>query len=111
MHNISYHEAIELSYFGATVIHPKTIKPLQNKDISLFVKSFISPSDEGTVINNNIEYDKLIPSFIFKMNQVLLSISPRDLSFIVEDNFCEIFKISFKSKFDAKFGCKLFGLR
>jgi aspartate kinase len=91
LHNISYHEAIELSYFGATVIHPKTIKPLQNKDISLFVKSFISPSDEGTVINNNIEYDKLIPSFIFKMNQVLLSISPRDLSFIVEDNLSEIF--------------------
>lgn len=91
--NISYHEAIELAYYGATVIHPKTIKPLQNKQIPLFVKSFVSPEAEGTVINENRLSDKLKPSFIFKMDQVLLSISPRDLSFIMENNLSDIFGV------------------
>lgn len=89
---LNYLDAIELSYYGATVIHPKTIKPLQNKNISLYVRSFIEPTAKGTVINN--EYNKLpIPCFIFKVNQVLISIMPKDFSFIAEDNLEEIFKL------------------
>ncbi|MGB3948304.1 MAG: aspartate kinase [Bacteroidia bacterium] len=89
---ISYQDAIELAYYGATVIHPKTIKPLQNKKIPLYVKSFLQPEEEGTVINE-IQSQLPIPCFIFKVNQVLISISPKDFSFIVEENFSEIFKL------------------
>ena len=89
---ISFKEAIELSYYGATVIHPKTIKPLQNKGIPLYVKSFIQPKAEGTVIQESTKFDSLIPSFIFKMNQLYLSITPKDFSFIVEENLSDIFK-------------------
>ncbi len=89
--SISFKEAIELSYYGATVIHPKTIKPLQNKGIPLYVKSFIDPNADGTVIQESMENDHLIPSFIFKMNQILLSITPKDFSFIVEENLSDIF--------------------
>ena len=89
--NISYLEAVELAYYGATVIHPKTIKPLQNKKIPLFVKSFLNPEMEGTVINENAMKDALIPSFIFKMNQVLISIGAKDYSFIMEDHLSHIF--------------------
>lgn len=88
---ISFKEAIELAYYGASVIHPKTIKPLQNKRIPLFVKSFVDPSAPGTVIQESTEHDHLIPSFIFKVNQVLLSITPKDFSFIVEQNLSDIF--------------------
>jgi len=88
---ISFREAIELSYYGASVIHPKTVKPLQNKRISLHVKSFLDPSAEGTVIQESTTSDHLVPSFIFKMNQVLFSISPKDFSFIVEKNLSDIF--------------------
>jgi aspartate kinase len=89
---ISFKEAIELSYYGASVIHPKTLKPLQNKGIPLYIKSFVSPDDAGTVIQPSTQYDALIPSFIFKMNQVLMSITPKDFSFIAEDNMSDIFK-------------------
>ncbi len=89
--SISFKEAIELSYYGATVIHPKTIKPLQNKGIPLYVKSFIDPNADGTVIQESMDNDHLIPSFIFKMNQILLSITPKDFSFIVEENLSDIF--------------------
>lgn len=89
---MSYQDAIELSYYGATVIHPKTIKPLQNKKIPLYVRSFVKPDEKGTLIND--EQSQLpIPCFIFKVNQILLSISPKDFSFIVEENFSDIFKI------------------
>jgi aspartate kinase len=88
---ISFREAIELSYYGASVIHPKTVKPLQNKRIPLHVKSFLDPSAEGTVIQKSTTSDHLVPSFIFKMNQVLFSISPKDFSFIVEKNLSDIF--------------------
>ncbi|HRW22602.1 MAG TPA: aspartate kinase, partial [Bacteroidales bacterium] len=88
---LSYQEAIELSFFGAKVIHPKTIKPLQNKNIPLRVKSFVAPNEEGTIIKK-IDYKlKLIPVYILKENQILLSISPRDFSFIVEENISKIF--------------------
>lgn len=88
---ISFREAIELSYYGASVIHPKTIKPLQNKNIPLFVKSFLDPTKKGTVIQSSTEKDANIPSFIFKMNQILVSFSPKDFSFIMEDSLGEIF--------------------
>lgn len=89
---ISFKEAIELAYYGASVIHPKTIKPLQNKNIPLLVKSFIEPELSGTVIQRSTENDDIIPSFIFKMEQVLLSITPKDFSFVVEENMSDIFK-------------------
>ena len=88
---MSYREAIELSYYGATVIHPKTIKPLENKLIPLYVKSFIHPENEGTVVQKSMEYDALLPSYIFIENQILVSISPKDFSFIAEDNLSFIF--------------------
>lgn len=87
---LSYTDAIELTYYGATVIHPKTIKPLQNSKISLNVRSFINPAENGTVIRTT-NSGLAIPSFIFKINQVLINIQPRDFSFIVEDNLSHIF--------------------
>jgi aspartate kinase len=89
---ISFKEAIELAYYGASVIHPKTIKPLQNKGIRLYVKSFINPLEPGTAIQESSDYDHLVPSFIFKMDQVLMSFTPKDFSFIVEENLGEIFQ-------------------
>ncbi|WP_437919574.1 aspartate kinase [Sphingobacterium sp. LRF_L2] len=89
---LSYTDAIELTYYGATVIHPKTIKPLQNKKIALNVRSFLNPASPGTFIrstNNGLP----VPSFIFKVKQVLISIQPRDFSFIVEDNLSHIFNL------------------
>lgn len=91
LEQLSYLDAIELAYYGATVIHPKTIKPLENKNISLHVKSFVSPDAVGTVVKTNAETKPLIPSFIFKSNQVLISISAKDFSFISEDNLSNIF--------------------
>jgi aspartate kinase len=88
---ISFKEAIELSYYGASVIHPKTIKPLQNKNIPLYVKSFIDPDEKGTIIQKRTENDDAIPSFIFKKNQVLFSIMPKDFSFLIEENLSDIF--------------------
>lgn len=93
LNNVSYEQAIELSYYGASVIHPRTIQPLKNKQIPLYVKSFIAPKESGTVINNNADGGFLIPCFIFKVNQVMVSLSPRDFSFIAEDNLKEIFTI------------------
>jgi len=89
---LSYQDAIELSYYGATVIHPKTIKPLQNKDIPLYVKSFLHPNEKGTVINSQ-QSSLPVPCFIFKVDQLLLSISPKDFSFIVEENMSRIFRL------------------
>jgi len=88
---IPYNEAIELTYFGASVIHPKTLKPLQNKQIPLYVKSFITPDEEGSVIGDFGEIKPLTPLYIFKNNQILLSILPKDFSFIAEDNLQAIF--------------------
>lgn len=97
---LSYHDAIELTYYGATVIHPKTIKPLQNKNIPLYVKSFLKPKEEGTIIKDG-EKRLNIPSYIFKVNQVLISIQPKDFSFIAEDNLSDIFEMF------AKHGVKI----
>jgi aspartate kinase len=90
LEKLTYQDAIELAYYGATVIHPKTIKPLQNKGIPLYVRSFLKPDAPGTVIGN-FEKHLSIPSFIFKINQVLISLHPNDFSFIAEDNLSRIF--------------------
>lgn len=90
---IPYNEAIELAYYGASVIHPKTVKPIQNKGIPLYIKSFITPESEGSSIG---EYKTIVPEtplYIFANNQILLSILPRDYSFIAEDNLQVIFGI------------------
>lgn len=91
--HISYKEAIELSYFGASVIHPRTLQPLQRKNIPLYVRSFVDLAAPGSTIDERSENDSLIPSFIIKPGQVLLSITPRDLSFIVEENLSGIFGV------------------
>ena len=88
---ISFREAIELSYYGASVIHPKTLKPLQNKKIPLLVKSFTDPGAPGTIIDADTSNDHMVPSFIFKKNQVLFSITPKDFSFLIEANLSDIF--------------------
>jgi aspartate kinase len=88
---ISFHEAVELAYYGASVIHPKTIKPLQNLGIPLYIKSFENPSDEGTIINGEKDSDHPLHHLILKTSQALVSISPTDFSFIVEDNLRDIF--------------------
>ena len=98
LEQISFKEAIELSYYGASVIHPKTIKPLQNKNIPLYVKSFIQPESKGTIIQKRTENDDAIPSFIFKKNQVLFSIMPKDFSFLIEENLSDIFLKLSKTK-------------
>ncbi|MFM6934529.1 MAG: aspartate kinase [Flavobacteriales bacterium] len=93
--SISFKEAIELSYYGASVIHPKTIQPLQNRSIPLYVKSFLDPQSDGTIIQASSSKDHLIPSYIFKFDQALYSFTPKDFSFIVEENLSVIFgKIS-----------------
>ena len=89
--HISYREAIELSYFGASVIHPRTLQPLQQKHIPLYVRSFMDLDVPGSTINDVSESDSLIPSFIIKPKQLFISITPRDLSFMVEENLHHIF--------------------
>ncbi len=91
--NISYREAIELAYYGASIIHPKTIQPLQEKKIPLYVKSFNKPENEGSVIDENTAEDDAVPSFIFKKNRRLISISPADFSFVAETGLSRIFEL------------------
>jgi aspartate kinase len=88
---ISYSEAIELAYYGATIIHPKTLKPLQNKRIPLIVKSFNNPNAEGSIIQSEASEKSKMPCYICKPNQVLISIYPKDFSFIAEQNLSYIF--------------------
>ena len=88
---IPYNEAIELAYYGASVIHPKTVKPIQNKNIHLHIKSFVTPDAEGSVIGPFDTIKPLTPLYIFKNNQTLLSVQPKDFSFIAEDNLQTIF--------------------
>ncbi len=94
---LSYHDAIELTYYGANVIHPKTIKPLQNKNIPLHVRSFLTPDGHGTRITS-AKTPLPVPSFIFKVNQVLISVFPKDFSFIIEENLSDIFSIFHQHK-------------
>ena len=89
--NISYEEAIEMAYYGASVIHPKTLQPLKQKSIPFFVKSFINPEKAGTKIGISTE-NQLLESYILKENQVLMRIATRDFSFIAEDHISFIFR-------------------
>lgn len=90
---IPYNEAIELAYYGASVIHPKTVKPIQNKNIQLHIRSFLNPHAPGSVIGPFPTISPLTPLYIFKRNQTLLSILPKDFSFIAEDNLQTIFAV------------------
>ncbi|MDR2685131.1 MAG: aspartate kinase [Prevotellaceae bacterium] len=97
---LSYKEAIELSYCGASIIHPKTVKPLKNKTIPLYVRSFAEPEKTGSVINEFTEKVDMPPIYINKANQVLLTLTPRDFSFIAEEKLSSIFSLlaSYKVK-------------
>jgi len=89
--HISFHEAVELAYYGASVIHPKTIKPLQNLGIPLYIKSFERPAEEGTLIHGDADGEGAVHHLILKTSQALVSIYPNDFSFILEDNLRDIF--------------------
>jgi len=91
--NLSYYEAIEMTYYGAKVIHPKTIKPLQNKKIPLHVRSFINYNTEGTIITHHNQGEQYPPVIVLKKNQVLLSIVTKDFSFMAEKNLSLIYLI------------------
>ena len=95
---ISYQEAIELAFYGAKVIHPKTIQPLKQKGIPLRVKSFLDPRAEGSIIRQVEEKIKFEPVYILKNSQFLISISHRDLSFIMERQISEIYALFDKHK-------------
>lgn len=98
LNNISYREAIELAFYGASVIHPKTLQPLQRKEIPLHVKSFLNPKDKGTTVGKGVGIEPRVPCFIVKKNQVLMKLSSLDFSFIVEDSISALFKLFHEHK-------------
>ena len=98
LEQISYREAIELAFYGATVIHPKTLQPLQRKEIPLYVKSFLNPTLPGTKVGKGHDLQPLVPCFIVKRNQLLLSLSSLNFAFIMEENISEIFALLHKYK-------------
>ncbi|MAW96197.1 MULTISPECIES: aspartate kinase [unclassified Leeuwenhoekiella] len=102
LQSISYTEAVELAFYGASVIHPKTLQPLQRKEIPLYVKSFLNPADTGTQVCLGEAIQPKVPCYILKREQVLLSLSSLDFSFMDEDNIGEIFKLlgQYKLKVD-----------
>ncbi len=93
LNQISYREAIELAFYGASVIHPKTLQPLQRKEIPLYVKSFINPLLAGTSVSKGADLEPHVPCFIVKKNQLLLSLSSLDFSFIMEEHISEVFAL------------------
>lgn len=98
LEQISYREAIELAFYGASVIHPKTLQPLQQKEIPFFVKSFINPLEKGTAISKGADLYPKLPCFIVKKPQHLISLSSKDFSFIMEENISYIFSVLHKYK-------------
>lgn len=98
LHQISYEEAIELAFYGASVIHPKTLQPLQRKEIPLFVKSFLNPKENGTAVSKGQMLVPDVPCFIVKKNQVLISLSSLDFSLMMEGNIGELFQLLGKYK-------------
>ncbi len=98
LNHISYHEAIELAFYGASVVHPKTIQPVQHKNIPLKVRSFYQPDTQPTVISEENREDDLVPKIIVKPDQLLLSIGSRDLAFIAEEHLKAIFDAFSKHK-------------
>ncbi|RSK39679.1 aspartate kinase [Mangrovimonas spongiae] len=103
LNTISYREAIELAFYGASVIHPKTLQPLQRKEIPLCVKSFLNPEQPGTTVCKGKGISPEIPCFIVKKNEVLISLSSLDFSYIVEENISDIFNLLhlYKMKVDV----------
>lgn len=95
--HISYEEAIEMAYYGASVIHPKTLQPLKQKNIPFFVKSFLEPEKQGTKVGIS-DKNQSDESYILKENQIFMSISTRDFSFIAEDHMGQIFLLLAKYK-------------
>jgi aspartate kinase len=91
LHKISYEEAIELAYYGASVIHPKTMQPLRKKEIPFFVKSFVEPKGNGTEIQKELKLEPFVPCYILKKDQVLLTLTTADFSFITEEKISKIF--------------------
>lgn len=102
LQSLSYEEAIELSYYGASVIHPKTLQPLQRKEIPLHVKSFLNPEDEGTVVGKALKLNPKAPCYILRKNQILISVSSLDFSYIVEENISHIFKLLHQNKMKVR---------
>ena len=98
LEHISYQEAIELAFYGASVIHPKTLQPLQRKEIPLYVKSFLNPKQKGTKVGKGVRMQPEIPCYIVKKGLSLLRLSTRDFSFVVEDNISDIFKLLHEHK-------------
>lgn len=98
LEQISYREAIELAFYGASVIHPKTLQPLQQKEIPFFVKSFLNPLEKGTSISKGADLHPKLPCFIVKQPQHLISLSSKDFSFIMEENISYIFSALHKYK-------------
>ena len=98
LHHMSYQEAIELAFYGASVIHPKTLQPLQRKEIPLFVKSFLHPKEAGTQVGKGVRMRPEVPCYIVKKELSLLRLSTRDFSFVMEDNISEIFKLLHEHK-------------
>jgi len=92
LHRISYKEAIELAFYGASVIHPKTLQPLQRKEIPLYVKSFIDPTGKGTCVGKGVMLDPMVSCFILKRNQTLISLSSLDFNFMMEHHISNIFQ-------------------
>lgn len=97
---LPYSEALEMAYYGATIIHPKTVKPLQNADVPLYVKPFLEPNEKGTLIHSLAKLDNNITAKIVKQNQMLMSISTKDFSFI--DEHILIFLLQSISKVNIK---------
>ena len=93
LNQISYLEAIELAFYGASVIHPKTLQPLQRRGIPLYVKSFENPKSTGTLVSKGKIIEPNVPCYIVKKNQTLIKLSSKDFSFIVEENISEIFAL------------------
>ncbi len=98
LNHISYREAIELAFYGASVIHPKTLQPLQRKEIPLYVKSFLNPTAPGTRVGKGATLDPQTSCFILKKDLVLISLSSLDFSFMMEDNIGDVFKWLHKHK-------------
>lgn len=93
LHQISYREAIELAFYGASVIHPKTLQPLQRKSIPLHVRSFVDLKAKGTTVTGGAALVPQVPCYIVKKNQVLLELATQDFSFMVEKHFSTLFNL------------------
>lgn len=95
---LTYFDAVELAYSGAQIIHPKTIRPLENKKIPLYVKAFNSPDEEGSIIKAQIQKPINIPVLILRKNQILVTMRPKNFSFVLEESLSKIFMILHKNR-------------